>query len=202
MDVQKLASIVEALLFVSGDPVSVARLAEVVEVSEDALEDALKTLQASYEAGGRGLFLIWKEQEVMLASHPDCAMFVERFVRSEREGVLSRAALETLSIIAYRGPIGRADIDAIRGVNSTMTLRNLLLRGLVERHGNPDDARGYLYSPTFAFLEKLGLSHCSELPDFQSLSADDRVSSALSDSDVLETQEESQPITERKKYDD
>jgi segregation and condensation protein B len=176
MDTHTLASIVESLLFVSGDPISVARLAGVVEVSEEDIEKAIVALTESYEQNRRGLFLLRKEGDVLLTSHPDHASFVERLVRSEREGNLSRSAIETLSIVAYRGPVGRADIEAIRGVNSTMTLRGLLLRGLVERRGNPDDARGYLYSPSFSFLETLGLSDRSELPDYESLSKDERLS--------------------------
>lgn len=181
MNTQKIASIAESLLFVSGDPVSVAKLADTAEVSVESMEEALDFLKKTYDAGERGIFLVRKDDEVMLTSHPDCATFVERLVRSEREGTLSRAALETLSIVAYRGPIGRADIDAIRGVNSTMTLRNLLLRGLIERRGNPDDARGYVYAPSILFLESLGLSNRSELPDFDRLSKDERLSAAIPD---------------------
>ncbi|QQR77061.1 MAG: SMC-Scp complex subunit ScpB [Candidatus Moraniibacteriota bacterium] len=196
MDIQKIASIVEALLFVSGDPVSVSRLAEVIDVSEEELEAALELLGKSYEEDNRGLFLIRKDGDIVLTSHPDSALFVERFVRSEREGALSRAALETLSIVAYRSPIGRADIDSIRGVNSTMTLRSLLLRGLIERRGNLDDTRGYLYSPSLAFLETLGLANCSELPDFDHLSKDERLSTLVPDVDTpkKENNEESENI--------
>lgn len=198
MDIRKTVSIVEALLFVSGDPVSVSRLAEIAEVSKEDMEEALDVLQKTYMEGGRGIFLIRHGDDVVLTSHPDCAAFVERFVRSEREGVLSRAALETLSIVAYRGPIGRAEIDSIRGVNSTMTLRNLLLRGLIERRGNPDDARGYLYSPTLVFLETIGLSRCSELPDFDRLSKDERLSEIVSDTRAENFQEQESDDKEKK----
>ncbi len=175
MNTEELASIIESLLFVSGDPLSVARLARIAEVSEEETEQALNALEESMFKERRGLFLIRKDGGVLLASHPNYAAFVERLVRSERESVLSRAALETLSIVAYRGPIGRADIDSIRGVNSTMTLRNLLLRGLIERQDNPNDTRSSLYSPSFAFLEMLGLSSRSDLPDFGNLSKDERL---------------------------
>ena len=127
MNTEKLASVIESLLFVSGDPVSVAQLARVAEVSEEVVEEALNALEHSLLEEHRGVFLIRKDHDVLLTSHPDHAMFVERLIRNERESALSRAALETLSIVAYRGPIGRADVDSIRGVNSTMTLRNLLM---------------------------------------------------------------------------
>lgn len=175
MNTEKLASVIESLLFVSGDPVSVAQLARVAEVSEEVVEEALNALEHSLLEEHRGVFLIRKDHDVLLTSHPDHAMFVERLIRNERESALSRAALETLSIVAYRGPIGRADVDSIRGVNSTMTLRNLLLRGLIERQDNPNDTRSSLYSPSFAFLEMLGLSSRSDLPDFGNLSKDERL---------------------------
>ena len=185
MNTEKLASVIESLLFVSGDPVSVAQLARVAEVSEEVVEEALNALEHSLLEEHRGVFLIRKDHDVLLTSHPDHAMFVERLIRNEHESALSRAALETLSIVAYRGPIGRADVDSIRGVNSTMTLRNLLLRGLIERRDNPDDARGALYSPSLMFLETLGLSNRSELPDFENLSKDERLASVVSEVDDL-----------------
>lgn len=174
-----MSSIIESLLFVSGDPVSIARLSSILETSEEDIGKAIDMLNASYQEDARGLTLISKDGEVVLASRPDNAPFVEQLVKSEREGSLSKSALETLSIISYRGPVSRTDIETIRGVNSTQTLRNLVLRGLVERRGNPDDARGYLYSVSFAFLESIGLSQCRDLPDFESLSRDERLSAVV-----------------------
>ncbi len=175
MDTQKIVSIIDSLLFVSGDPLKISRLSGFLNVPEARVEEALDELDALYKGEGRGLALLRKDGEALLATNPDHAATVARFLESEREGTLSRAALETLSIIAYRGPIGRAGIEAIRGVNSSITLRNLLMRGLVERHGNPDDARGFLYSASFAFLETLGLRSGSELPEYEILSRDERL---------------------------
>jgi len=176
MDTKKIASVIDSLLFVSGDPVSVARLSSILEISEEEVGKAIDALDEVYKKNDRGLELVGKDGSVLLASRSEYAPFVERLVRSEREGALSKASLETLSIVAYRGPVGRADIEAIRGVNSTMTLKNLLLRGLIERRGNPDDARGYLYSISFDFLQTLGLHDRSELPEYESLSKDERLS--------------------------
>jgi segregation and condensation protein B len=88
---------------------------------------------------------------------------------------LSKAALEVLAVIAYRGPIARAEIEAIRGVNCSVTLRNLLMRALIERKENETDARGYLYSISFQFLKSLGLQSITELPEYTSLMHDERV---------------------------
>ncbi len=181
MDTHKIASIIESMLFVSGDPVSIDRLTRVLDVPREEVGKAIDFLQTSYERDERGLVLLGKDGSVLLATRPEYASILERFVAGEREGALSRAALETLSIVAYRGPIGRADIEAIRGVNSTITLRNLLLRGLIERNGNPDDARGFLYSTSFSFLETLGLRESAELPEYEILSKDERLSPVSSE---------------------
>jgi segregation and condensation protein B len=114
-----------------------------------------------------------------MATKPENAAHVEAFTKSALTESLSKAALEVLAIIAYRAPVTRAEIDAIRGVNCSFTLRNLLLRGLIEREGNPDDSRGYIYRPAFRFLEVLGLSKTSELPDFEALSQDERLTMIL-----------------------
>lgn len=178
MNLSPTASRIESILFVSGDPVSVSRLAEVLRISEGEIGEAIDELEHSYRDASRGLSLLGKDGQILLSSHPEHAPFVERFLRIEREGPLSRASLETLSLVAYRGPVSQADVDSIRGVNSSMSLRNLLMRGLVERRENPDDARGYIYSVSFSFLESLGISHVSMLPQYESLSKDSRIPDA------------------------
>ena len=97
---------------------------------------------------------------------------------------LSKAALEVLAVIAYRGPIARAEIEAVRGVNCSVTVRNLLMRGLIDRYENADDSRGYLYSVSFPFLRELGLSSVAELPDYETLTHDERLLSVATDTAV------------------
>jgi len=87
--------------------------------------------------------------------------------------------LEVLSIVAYRGPISRMDVEAIRGVNCSFTLRSLLMRGLLERIDNPADNRSYLYKISFDFLKKMGVESVEKLPDFENLSKDDRIDSII-----------------------
>lgn len=182
MDPASVISALESILFISEGPVSIARLSEILSVDEKEVGKAIDRLHEEYEKNERGFLLIGKDESVLLSTKAQNAPFVERYLSIEREGPLSRAALETLSIIAYRGPVGRTDIEAIRGVNSTMTLKNLLLRGLIERKGNPDDARGYLYEPSFAFLESIGFSRVSELPEYDILSRDERLAGVIPDS--------------------
>ena len=114
-----------------------------------------------------------------MATSPDNASFVDKVVKSDLQETLSNASLEVLSIVAYRGPISRTEIEAIRGVNCTYTLRNLLMRGLVERIDNPKDLRGYVYKISFEFLKKLGIDDVKKLPDFENLNKDERIESVI-----------------------
>lgn len=166
----------EALLFISGEPVSSVRLMALLELDKSGLEREVAALRERYAANpDSGLTLIEHDSKIELATKPAAAQLVESLTKSTLQESLSKAALEVLSIIAYRGPIARAEIEAIRGVNCSYTLRALLLRGLIERQGNPDDARGYVYRPSFAFLEHLGVARVEELPDFAGLSLDPRM---------------------------
>lgn len=178
MELNKLKSIIESILFVSGEPVKIARVAKVAGVSKSEAESALTSLRDEY-AQGRGLVIVRKEDEVQLATAPENAETVSALVKSEIQEGLSRASLEVLAIVAYRGPLSRLDIEAIRGVNCSFTLRTLLMRGLVERVDNPNDSRAYLYKISFEFLKKLGLENVSQLPDFENLSKDSRIENVI-----------------------
>lgn len=174
MDQQKIKSTIESVLFVSGEPVKISRIVKAVGASPDEVEMALAALQGEYSRG-RGMVVIRKEDAVQLATSPENAEIVASLVKSEIQEGLSRASLEVLAIVAYRGPMSRLDIEAIRGVNCSFTLRTLLMRGLVERVDNPNDSRSYLYKISFDFLKKLGLESVNQLPDFEVLSKDRRV---------------------------
>lgn len=178
MEQDRLKSIIESVLFVSGEPVKIARLVKISGASKPEVENAIMILQSEY--AGRGLAIIRKEDEVQLATNPENSAYVDDLVKSEIQENLSKAALEVLSIVAYRGPISRLDVEAIRGVNCTFTLRTLLMRGLLERVENPKDNRGFLYKVSFEFLKKLGLDDINKLPDFKTLSKDERIDSIIS----------------------
>jgi segregation and condensation protein B len=176
MDTEKLASIIGSLLFIHGEPMTFTKLAKTIAVSEDEVDKGIVLLQERYRTGGSGLVLIRKGKEIELATDPANTSFVEKLLAIDREESLGKAALEVLSIIAYRGPVSRAKIEAIRGVNCTFSLRNLLLRGYIERQTNPLDTREYEYSVSFQLLETLGARSVEELPDYESLSSDVRLS--------------------------
>jgi segregation and condensation protein B len=129
--------------------------------------------------GKRGLIILKKEDEFQLATNPENAPFIDQLIKSEMQEALSRAALEVLSIVAYRGPITRSEIESVRGVNSSYTVRSLMLRGLLERIENPSDSRGYLYKISFDFLKKMGIDGVEKLPDFEILSKDERIDSII-----------------------
>ncbi|MBU3965061.1 SMC-Scp complex subunit ScpB [Patescibacteria group bacterium] len=172
MEHEKLKSIIESLLFVSGEPLKIRKIAEIVGngVGNEEVRNALYSLKDDFTAAKRGLRIIEHNNEAQMVSSPDNSEYLNRFLKSEMEQNLSRASLETLSIVAYRGPLTRSGIEEIRGVNCTFTLRYLLLRGLIERTPNPGDFRSYLYQISFDFLKKLNLSRKEDLPKYEELS--------------------------------
>lgn len=176
---EKLKSQIESILFISGEPVKISRIVKVTGASKPEIENAIMILQGEYSSGQRGLVILKKEDEIQMATSPENSALVDKLVKSEIQENLSRAGLETLSIVAYRGPMTRMEVEAIRGVNCSFTLRSLLMRGLLERIENPKDSRGYLYKISFEFLKKLGAESVNRLPDFESLSKDERIDSIL-----------------------
>ena len=178
MEIKKLKAIIESILFISGEPVDVSRIVKIVGVEKSEVENAISMLQGEY-ADGRGLAIIKKENAVQMTTNAENAEIISDLVKSGMQDGLSRAALETLSIVAYRGPISRVNMEAIRGVNCSFTLRALLLRGLLERMEDSSGGRSYLYKVSFDFLKKLGLDSIEKLPDFEDLSQDSRIESIL-----------------------
>jgi len=178
MDLQRLKSILESLLFVSGEPISEQKLAKICGVSKNEVKEALADLEKEYHEN-RGLRILSQNGFYQLASSPENSQFVNQLVSGELQSELSKSALETLSIVAYLGPITRSQIEAIRGVNCTYVLRSLLIRGLIERKETAD-IRGYLYEVSFDFLKHLGIEKVSQLPDWENLSKNNKVSEFLS----------------------
>jgi len=153
----------EALLFVAAEPVATSQLATALDVAPSVIERGLNELDASLQS--RGLRLQRHAGRVQLTTAPQLAEDVERFLGLEATSHLSRAALETLAIIAYQQPVTRPQIDAIRGVNSDSMLKSLLNKGLILESGRADGpGRPILYSTTPEFLQHFGLSSILEMP--------------------------------------
>jgi segregation and condensation protein B len=159
----------QALLYASGEPVSKKRVMAVLAVPPEMLAIAIKDLRSAL--AGTGLHLVETPSELELRTSPDAAPVIDTFTEAERTRDLGKASLETLAIILYRSGATRADIDRIRGVNSTAALRSLLLRGLIERTSDAEDKRRARYAITPEALAHLGLGRAEEAPGWATWSA-------------------------------
>jgi segregation and condensation protein B len=169
MNNTELKSRIESLLFVSGKPISFRKLASILNIEAWQIRDLLAEINNDYEESRRGLRVVLRSDSAQLVSAPQNAGFVQKLITDELQEDLSRAALETLAIIAYRGPITRAEIEMIRGVNCIYILRNLSIRGLVDKRESKKDARAFVYEASFDFLKHLGVRSVKELPDYEKL---------------------------------
>ena len=153
---------IEAILMVVDEPVTEITLASVLQVPVDQIVAALEALVPTYDDRGFTLKAInggWR-----FYSHPECSDVVEKFVLDGQQNRLTQAALETLAVIAYRQPISRARVSAIRGVNVEAVMKTLVTRGLVEEYGLENETGAILYKTTSYFLERLGLNALTDLP--------------------------------------
>jgi segregation and condensation protein B len=161
-----LTALVEAILFVSPEPISAKQIGTLLEVTPRVVKNAFEELDGLYN--GRGIRLQHHNGKVQITSAPEAAHIIEGLLELETTSTLSQAALETLSIVAYQQPITRPQIDAIRGVNSDGVLRTLLSKGLIDDVGRTEGpGRPILYSITTEFLKYFGLASYDELPPLE-----------------------------------
>lgn len=177
----------EALLFIHGEALSFATLQKILQMKEAELKEALKKYEEVLASREGGLTLIYTASNVRLGIKNEYTHLTESLAKNELQADLSKAALEVLALVAYLAPVARVEIDAIRGVNSSFTLRNLALRGLIERKGNHGDSRGFVYEPSMDFLTTLGIENVEKLPEYQKLRQDDRLQTLLSKERTDET---------------
>jgi segregation and condensation protein B len=154
----------EAVLLVVDEPVAEVVLAQVLEHPTEEVARLLHELAAEYDEHGRGFSLRQVSGGWRLYTRAECAPYVERFVRDGQQARLTQAALETLAVVAYRQPVSRSRIAAIRGVNVDAVMRTLVNRGLVAEVGVEHESQAILYGTTQHFLERLGLRELDELP--------------------------------------
>ncbi|MBG9736085.1 SMC-Scp complex subunit ScpB [Paenibacillus alvei] len=187
MDFQTLKSIIEGLLFMAGDEgLNIKQISEITEQRPEVIEEAMNDLRADFERSKRGLQIVAIAGMYELATLPEHAPYFERMAYSPSRSSLSQAALETLSIVAYRQPITRVEIEEIRGVKSDRAIQTLTNKGLIEEVGRAEAiGRPILYGTTKSFLDYFGLATLKELPD----------SSAFEQMDGLE--EETQLLFEK-----
>ncbi|MFC1662742.1 SMC-Scp complex subunit ScpB [Patescibacteria group bacterium] len=166
----KLITKVESILFVATKPLTAKNIADLISANVTDTTSALDELEKILNEGERGIQLLRIGNKFQLATHPDNGKLVADYIKSEISGELTRPALETLTIIAYRGPITKAELDIIRGVNCALILRNLLIKGLIDAEENKQ-SHTTMYQVTFDFLRHLGVTSTSELPNYDKLSS-------------------------------
>jgi segregation and condensation protein B len=159
---------IEAVLLFKNEPISVADLSKWLGANPKEVKEALESLRKFYEK--RGMVIIFDGEQATFGTHPEVSELIQKLQKEEFSSSLTKAALETLSIVLYRSapgaPVTRREIDHIRGVNSGFILRSLLIRGLVERVEPSANSRSYGYQPTLKLLEHLGVTRREDLPRF------------------------------------
>lgn len=158
---------IEAILFWKGESIRVKKLSQILNTTENDILTSLEILKQKLD--GRGVILVFKDDEIALGTAPQMSALVETLTKEELMKDLGKAGLETISIILYKGPISRAEIDYIRGVQSNFILRNLLVRGLIEKITKSDDQRSFLYKPSFELLSYLGVSKIEDIPEYENI---------------------------------
>ncbi|MFA6253701.1 MAG: SMC-Scp complex subunit ScpB [Candidatus Paceibacterota bacterium] len=158
---------IEAILFYKAEAVTVSQLVKWLSVSTEEIESSLNQLGGNLAE--RGVRIIRQGEEVMLGTASEAGAIIEQITKEELSRDLGKAALETLTLIIYEGPLARAEIDYVRGVNSSFILRHLLVRGLIEREIDKKDARRFIYRPTLDLLRHLGIEKVEDLPEFETI---------------------------------
>jgi len=158
----------ESILFVAIKPLTPKELANLTGEKIEEVKTALEELAADYNNSGRGLALIQNNNQYQLTTAADNSSLVKDFLKDETNGELSQPSLEALTIIAYRGPIAKIELEKIRGINCSLIIRNLLLRGLIEEKFNKTKNENY-YTVTNDFIRFLGLNSLSDLPEYEKL---------------------------------
>ncbi len=156
---------IEALLFIKGEPLEISELAKLCSSNLTEVGEGLQLLKS--RLAGSALALVQTDDTVALTTKPELFDFLQNILKLEREEPLTKSQLETLSIILYEQPVSAAKVEYVRGVNSRYSLRALMLRGLVERRTDENDARVSLYVPTIQLLQLLGVADTKSLPDYE-----------------------------------
>lgn len=175
-----IKSKIESLLFISVKPMSIKQLSSLIKKHSEEIRQSCEGLVEDYKNKNYGMRIIKNNSKYQMVSSPENAGIVKAFIKDEITGELTRPSLETLTIIAYRGPLPKLDLDRIRGVNCALILRNLLLRGLIEVKFDKKKKESY-YNITFDFIRFLGINNVKDLPDYEKLNKDDTLDRILED---------------------
>lgn len=173
-----LKSKIESILFIAAKPVRIRELSKLLNTDDKEIKQGGDQLVEEYKNSQSGIKIIKNGQKYQMVSSPENVKQVQAFIKEEITGELTKPSLEALTIIAYRGPVSKIDLDRIRGVNCALILRNLLLRGLIEVKFDKKKAENY-YNITFDFIRFLGVNDIKELPDYEKLHQDDTIDKML-----------------------
>jgi segregation and condensation protein B len=191
---ENLEQQIESVLFWKAEPMKFSQLTDIFGVKTSEVEEAIESLKTNLQ--NRGVSIVTNEKMISLVTAPASSEIIEKLQKEELTKDLSKAALETLSIILYRGPIKRSEIDYIRGVNSQFTLRALLIRGLIEKKTDANDERAYVYSTSLDTLAHMGVSKIEDLPEFESVNSDIEKFMAATEETGETEENESENVTE------
>lgn len=164
---------IESLLYWKASPVKINLLSEILEANKESIEKSIETLEEKYKSDNlSGLEIIKEDQEIALVTKPNLTQIINKLEEDDSEKDLSKAALETLAIIIYRGPVTKSEIDYIRGVSSQYTLRTLSTRGFITRSIHKNNENIYTYKPTIEALQYLGISNKEGAPNYSEINKD------------------------------
>ncbi len=170
---------IESILFISNKALTIKQLADLVGRQKAEVEIVLESLKEEYNKDNKGIKIIEHNGKVQMATDTASSEIIEKFLKQELTGEMTRPQLETLTIIAYRGPVTKMELEQIRGVNCSLILRNLLMRGLIESKLDKK-IQTTIYNVTLDFVRFLGLTEISQLPDYEKLSTHETIESLLS----------------------
>ena len=199
METKRYLPVVEAVLFASGEPVEVSRLAEALELDEKTVRSLADELAAEYSARGSGLSIVRLDDAYQMCSQRDYAEYIRRAIEIRRNTPLSQAAMEVLSIVAYNQPVTRAFIEQVRGVDCSAVMQGLITKSLVEEKGRLElPGRPLLYGTTADFLRCFGLSSLDDLPPIPQSEGVDTPNALMEDTleDIVEMAEQAKRIQE------
>lgn len=184
--VMNIKSKIESILFVAAKPMSVRQIAALIDEKDiKSVESALIELSQEYKNLEKGIMIVHNESRYQMVSAAENSDLVKKLVKDEITGELSRPSLETLTIIAYRGPIAKIELDRIRGVNCALILKNLILRGLIEAKVEAETGEA-IYCVTLDFLRFLGVASVEDLPDYERLRKDEVIDRVIEDEKAKE----------------
>ncbi len=179
-----LKSKIESLLFIAAKSMTIKQLSDLIDKPVQEIKQASDELIEDYKRASRGIQIIKDGSKYQMVSSPENAKLMQEFIKDEITGELTRPSLEALTIISYRGPISKIDLDRIRGVNCALILRNLLLRGLIEAKYDKKKGETF-YNITFDFIRFLGINNIKELPEYERLHQDDTIDRILMEEEEI-----------------